>query len=319
MKILVSGGAGFIGSHILDDLFSRGHELAVVDDLSSGLSDNIPPGIPLYREDIRCRASMKDIAQRERPEIAIHLAAQMNVRRSLQTPEVDAEINILGSLSFFQAVLGSGAHRIIYASSGGAVYGEPKGDPFREVDPARPLSPYGIAKLATEQYGEHLARNSGSEFIALRLANVYGPRQNPAGEAGVVSLFLQELLGGRSPRIFGDGAQTRDFVWVGDVACAFRKAIVGPPGVYNVGTGKETSVRELYLAIARILGCSLQPVFLPATAGEVRRSVLSTDRAREALGWQPEICLERGLLATCNFVKGQALPRGSQAITKVAR
>jgi UDP-glucose 4-epimerase len=296
MKILVTGGAGFIGSHLVDEVAARGHSVSVLDDLSTGLRENLPGSIRLSKTDLRS-GDLRSLLFAEEPEVVIHLAAQMNVRKSVAGPEADAEVNILGSVRLFQAAADAGVRRIVFASSGGTVYGEHPGRPSLESDLPQPVSPYGIAKLAAEHYGRHLVR----EFVALRLANVYGPRQNPRGEAGVVALFLHAMLEGRPPLILGDGLQTRDFLWVGDAVAALVRALDGPVGTFNIGTGRETSVDEIYRRLTEITGFQEQPSRLRTHSGDVRRNVLCPDLARERLQWSPTMDLARGLRATAEF------------------
>jgi UDP-glucose 4-epimerase len=297
MKILVTGGAGFVGSHLVEALLREGHRVSVLDDFSTGLRENVPPVIPVHEGDLR-HAPLEAILDAERPEVVIHLAAQMNVRKSVAGPEADADLNILGTLRLFHAAAQAGVRRIVFASSGGTVYGEHSGRPSLETDVPRPASPYGIAKLTGEHYGRYFAR----EFVALRLANVYGPRQNPKGEAGIVALFLDAMSSGRSPLILGDGEQTRDFVWVGDAVSAFLLALNGPAGTYNVGTGVETSVNAVYDHLRRITGFQGEARRVPEASGELRRNALCPDLARRELGWTPTMDLAEGLQATADFL-----------------
>jgi UDP-glucose 4-epimerase len=306
MKIVVTGGAGFIGSHLMAALAELGHSMVVIDNLSTGTRANLPENVSLTTADVQDADRLADAFAREQPTLAIHLAAQANVRRSLTDPRADAEVNVLGSLSVFRAAFGSGVRRVIFASSGGAIYGEPSDGPCRESALPGPSSPYGIAKLAAEHYGRQCAEAMGGQFVALRLANVYGPRQNPLGEAGVVSLFLSNLLAGRPSTIFGDGEQTRDFVWIGDVVDAFLKAMDGPTGVYNVGTGRETHIIDLYRCLERLTGLQTPLRREDAVLGEVRRSVLSSERARMHLGWSARRSLLDGLEETVQFVRRSA-------------
>ena len=306
MKILVTGGAGFIGAHLVGALTDLGHSVAVIDNLSTGKRANLSEHVSLTKTDVRDADAIADTFARERPTIAIHLAAQMNVRKSLIDSPADASVNIMGSLSVFRAAFGSGVRRLIFASSGGGIYGEQADYPCRESALPRPESPYGISKLAAEHYGRQYAESRGGQFVALRLANVYGPRQNPEGEAGVVSLFLSNLLEGRPSTIFGDGEQTRDFVWVGDAVEAFLKAMEGPAGIYNVGTGRETHIIDLYRCLERLTGQELPLRREAAIPGEVRRNVLSPDRARMHLGWTARRTLLGGLEETVRLVRGSA-------------
>ncbi len=302
MKVLVTGGAGFIGCHLVDSLLAASLEVAVLDNLSTGSRDNIPRNVPLFNVDIRSGGACRELLHQERPEIVIHLAAQMNVRHSIAHPVADAEVNFLGSLNILEASAGEKVRRVIFASSGGAIYGDQLEYPCRESAPPRPVSPYGIAKLAVEAYGPHFAEVEGMEFTALRLANVYGPRQNPRGEAGIVALFLHKMMEGQAPVILGDGEQTRDFVWIGDVVDAFRLALTGPPGIYNIGTGRETSVNGVLSLLSRMAGFFGKAEFRPAVRGELRRNALSPDLAKKALDWVPSTALEQGLEETVKCV-----------------
>jgi UDP-glucose 4-epimerase len=311
MKILVTGGAGFIGSHLVEALDRLGHSVCVVDNLSTGLREQVPAGVPLATIDVRDRDALAGLFARERPDAVFHLAGQMNVRTSLWDPAMDAEVNVLGSLSVFKNAIAAGARRIVFASSGGAVYGEQPKVPCRESALPSPASPYGISKLAGEHYGRQLCKDAGVGFVALRLANVYGPRQNPKGEAGVVALFLSELLSGRSSKVFGDGTQTRDFIWVGDVVNAFLEAMDAPPGIYNIGTGVETRIRDLYERLEVCAGTFGSLIHVAHNAGEVRRNALSCERARDSFGWTPQMKLEDGLRKTAAFYKAVARESGS--------
>lgn len=301
MKTLVTGGAGFIGSHLVEELLNQGCAVTVLDDFSTGVVGNVPDGAHAIEADVRDGRQLAEILDRERPEIVVHLAAQANVRKSIEDPEGDGEVNILGSLRLFRASARAGVRRIVFASSGGAVYGEYAGEASREIDLPQPSSPYGIAKLAAEHYGRTVAESGGPEFVALRLANVYGPRQNPAGEAGVIAIFLREMLEDRTPVIFGSGEQTRDFVWVGDAVQAFLQAMHGRPGMYNIGTGRRTSISEIYDLLRRITGVEGAPRRLPAVPGEVLHNALSFARANDTFGWSPRMDLRAGLEETVAF------------------
>jgi UDP-glucose 4-epimerase len=296
MKILVTGGAGFIGSHLVDQLLVCDHAVSVLDDFSTGKPENLPDSVRVHEGDLRS-APIGELLRRERPEVIFHLAAQMNVRRSVAGPDEDAEINILGGLRLFQAASDAAVQRIVFASSGSRVYGEYPGRPNLESDLPLPTSPYGIAKLAAEHYGRLLAR----EFVSLRLANVYGPRQNPRGEAAMVARFLRAMTDGRPPLILGDGRQTRDFLWVGDAVNALVRAMDGPGGTYNIGTGIETSVDAICSRLADITGFQGQPSRLADDPDDERRNALCPDLAHDLLGWAPRMDLSRGLKATAEF------------------
>jgi UDP-glucose 4-epimerase len=300
MRILVTGGAGFIGSHLVRALFERGHAVCVLDNLSAGCRKNVPDHIPIFEAGVEHRSAVSKIVARERPAMIIHLAAQMNVRRSILDPADDAAVNVLGTLNVLEASCREGVRRVLFASSGGAVYGDQASMPCCERHDPKPTSPYGISKLTAERYGGYFAETSRLEFTALRLANVYGPGQNPDGEAGIVSIFLRDLYLGRIPTIFGDGAQTRDFIWIGDAIDAFVRATEGAPGTYNIGTGRETSVVDLLKAIGKVSGFPSTYHQAAQVRGEVRRNALSWARAREKLGWIPRMTLDEGLERTVN-------------------
>ena len=292
MRAIVTGGAGFIGSHVVDALLERGDEVHVLDDLSKGKRENVAAAAELHVADIRDPDTVFDAV---RPEAVLHLAAQADVRVSVERPGFDADVNVLGTVQILEAARRHGA-KVVFTSSGGAGYGECDG-PAPETAPMEPLAPYGVSKLAGEEYLAAYNRLYGTRHVALRYGNVYGPRQDPKGEAGVVAIFLSRLAAGEAPRIFGDGLQTRDYVYAGDVAQA-TLAAVGRDGVFNVGTGNETSVVELYELCRRVAGSELQPEFVEARLGELQRSVLDVSRAERELGWRPQTSLEDGLRLT---------------------
>jgi UDP-glucose 4-epimerase len=309
MRILVTGGAGFIGSHLAEELLRKGHSVMVLDDFSTGLRENVPAAARATRADVHDGEELSRILGHERPEVVLHLAAQMNIRRSIVDPVRDAEINVMGSLRLFQASARAGVRRVVFASSGGAVYGERGAGLCRETDFPKPTSPYGIAKLAAEHYGRHVAQSGGPEFVTLRLANVYGPRQNPDGEAGVIAIFLREMREGRAPVIIGSGEQTRDFVWVGDAVHAFLRALSGPPGTYNIGTGRETSVNEIFELLRGSVGFRGTPLRAAAVPGEVWRNALDSSLARDRLSWVPRMSLDQGLEETARLASRASLDR----------
>ncbi len=298
MRAIVTGGAGFIGSHVVDALVAQEAEVAVVDSLVHGSKDNLAAGAELHVRDIR--EPLDDLFDAVRPEAVFHLAAQADVRVSVERPVEDAEVNVLGTVRILEAARRHGA-QVVFASTGGAIYGECT-EPAREDSPREPLSPYGTAKLAGEEYLSSFNRLYGSRHIALRYGNVYGPRQDPHGEAGVVAIFLGALARGEQARIFGDGRQTRDYVYVGDVARATVSALGHEGGVFNVGTGKETSVDELYGLCARVAGSDIAAERAPARLGELQRSFLDPTRAAEVLGFRAMVELEDGLRATWDWV-----------------
>ena len=297
-RILVTGGAGFIGSHVADRLIATGHEVAVVDNLSTGRREFVPSQAKFYQYDINSLEAA-ELVRSWHPETLVHHAAQMNVRFSVADPLTDARENILGSLNLLQAAVEGKVKKIIFASTGGAIYGDDAPIPARETDSPWPDSPYGIAKLAVEHYLRYFQREYGFITISLRYANVYGPRQNGQGEAGVVAIFIEKFLAAQQPIINGDGLQTRDFVYVGDVVTANLQALNYPhSGVFNIGTGRETDILTIYLKLQELAHSALGPVHGPAKPGEQRRSALNSDLARERLGWQTLVLLEEGLSRT---------------------
>ena len=300
MRGIVTGGAGFIGSHVVEALLARGDEVTVVDDLSNGKRENVPEGARLIERDVR--AGLADVFEETRPEVCFHLAAQVDVRVSVERPEHDASVNVLGTLEVLEAAR---AHetQVVFSSTGGAIYGECD-RPATEEAERRPLAPYGVSKLAGEEYLAAYNRLYGTRHVSLRYGNVYGPRQDPHGEAGVVAIFLGSLAEGRAPRIFGDGLQTRDYVYAGDVARATLAAGGQDGGVFNVGTGSETSVVELYEACRRVAGSALDAEHAPERLGELQRSVLDVSRSERELGWRPEVPLEEGLRLTWESISG---------------
>ncbi len=294
----MTGGAGFIGSHIADRLLARGHEVAIVDDLSTGRRENVPPEARLYVRDIR--SGCAEVFQEFRPQALCHQAAQMDVRRSVREPDFDADVNVLGTVRLLQSCVRYGLEKVVFASTGGAVYGEQQRFPASEDHPQYPVSPYGVAKLAGERYLHFYGVQYGISYAALRYANVYGPRQDPHGEAGVVAIFCGNLAEDKPSKINGSGEQTRDYVYVGDVAGANVLALEGEAasGAYNVGTGIETSVNELYDRMCRLSGRNLSPQRAPQPPGEQRRSCVDPSRAAGALNWRPEVDLDTGLEET---------------------
>ncbi len=300
MRTIVTGGAGFIGSNLVDALLARGDEVVVVDDLSTGRRENVPAKVRLVELDL-AEAGVADVFDDVRPEVCFHLAAQADVRVSVERPERDAAVNVLGTIRVLEAARRHGT-QIVFSSTGGAIYGECE-EPATEASERQPLAPYGTAKLAGEEYVATYNRLHGARHVSLRFANVYGPRQQPHGEAGVVAIFLGRLARGDRPLIFGDGRQTRDYVYVGDVVQATLAAVDGQDGVFNVGTGRETSVLELFEACRRIAGVDVEPEFGPARLGELQRSSLDPSLAGRELGWKPEVSLEEGLSRTWDWIR----------------
>jgi UDP-glucose 4-epimerase len=299
VAVLVTGGAGFIGSHVAEALVARGDDVVVLDDLSSGKRENLPDGVELVEGDIR--EPQHELFAGVKPAVCFHLAAQADVRVSVARPDHDAKINILGTVNLLQAALEHDT-RVVFSSTGGAMYGECDG-PAPEDAPRLPLAPYGTSKLAGEEYLATYNRLHETRHVTLRYGNVYGPRQDPHGEAGVVAIFFNRLLSGEQPKIFGDGSQTRDYVYVADVVRATLAAAEHDGGVFNVGTGRETSVVELYELCRRVAGKEdVEPVFAPPRPGELQRSVLDISRAVDELGWRPEHNLEDGLRETWEWM-----------------
>jgi UDP-glucose 4-epimerase len=303
VRALVSGGAGFIGSHLTDALVAAGHEVTVLDDLSRGQRSRVPTSARFVKADIN--DDLGGILAESRPEIVFHEAAQIDVRRSMADPLVDTRINVLGTVNLLQACAVTGVRRCVFASSGGALYGDTDALPTPESHPQRPASNYGAAKAAAELYGNVYSHVYGMEFVALRYSNVYGPRQDPHGEAGVVAIFTEKMLRDEVPTINGDGSQTRDYVYVADVIAANLAALAGPPGAYNVGTGTECDVNELHRRLAQIIGVTGAATHGPAKPGEQRRSCLDASRAASQLGWHPRFSLDAGLAATVAYFRNR--------------
>jgi len=303
-KILITGGAGFIGSTIADLFAASGWDVAVLDDLSSGKRENIPAGARFYPCDVRSAAAAEAVVK-EKPFVICHHAAQIDVRKSMADPRHDADVNLGGLLNLMQGAVKAGSvKQVLFASSGGAMYGETDRIPTKEDQPARPVSHYGAAKSASELYLGVYAANFGLPYAALRYANVYGPRQDPHGEAGVVAIFSSRLLEGKPCTIYGDGKQTRDYVFVGDVARAnLLAAEQGFSGALNVGTGVETDVNRLHALMARAAGVEAAPAYAPGRPGEQKRSCIDPSAAKAALGWRAEVALEEGLRRTVDFFR----------------
>ncbi len=301
MKVLVTGGAGFIGSHLVDRLVQEGHEVVVVDNLSTGKRRNLNRAARLYKLDIQSWR-LERVFRNERPSLVMHLAAQMDVRRSVEDPVFDAQVNILGTLNVLEQAVKHGVRKVIFSSSGGAIYGEQQAFPAPESHVTQPLSPYGISKLCGEQYLSYYQRVSGVQYVSLRYANVYGPRQDPEGEAGVVAIFIQKLLSHEQPIINGNGRQTRDFIFVEDVVEA-NLAATGQEvqGVYNVGTGQETSINDLFRNLVELTKSTCKEVHGPAKKGEQARSAIDSTKLRQELGWEAKVDLHEGLRRTVAF------------------
>ena len=300
-RALVTGGAGFIGSTLVDRLLAEGHTVDAVDNLSSGTLTNLTGArregagrFSFHQMDIRS-ADLVDLMVRRKPEVVFHLAAQIDVRVSVADPVADAEVNVIGSLRVLEGARAAGSHKVVFASSGGTIYGDPEQLPVKESHPQHPLSPYGVAKKAVGDYLHAYRQLHGLEYTALALSNVYGPRQDAHGEAGVVAIFAGRLLGGEPCVIYGDGKQTRDFVYVDDVVDAFSRAGERGSGLLcNIGTGTETSVNELYMTMAKSAGVQQPPLYAPGRPGELQRSSLDPSRAAIHLGWKPWTSLQKG-------------------------
>ncbi len=307
-KILITGGAGFIGSHLTDKLIERGHQVVVVDNLSSGKKENLNPKAKFYEVDI-CDSEISQIFQEEKPEIVFHFAAQIDVRKSVKDPIKDAEINILGSLNLIQNFIqfpasNSQDKNFVFASSGGAIYGDTDVTPTPETHLENPESPYGITKLTVEKYLYFYRKTFRLNYTALRLANIYGPRQNFKGEAGVIAVFCNKMLKDEQAIINGEGEQTRDFVYVDDVVEAALLAMEKEKsGIYNIGTAKETNINEIFRKIKELTNSNCKKIHGPAKPGEQKRSCLDYSKAKEELNWQPKYNLEDGLKETIEWFK----------------
>ncbi len=304
MKILVTGGAGFIGSHLVDALVKEGHQLAVIDDLSTGHKELVPSEVEFYQVDICQTAQVEEIFLQFAPEIIFHLAAQKDVRYSVQYPDQDAKVNILGSLNLIKLSTEHKIKKFIFVSSGGAIYDENDILPLSEQARAKPLSPYGLAKYTIDLYLEAFKNLKNLSYISLRLANVYGPRQDPKGEAGVVAIFFNKLINQQRPQLNGGGEQTRDFVYVKDVVRALILAATAKhDGVYNIGTSRATSIAELLKLQQQICQTAIEPEIKPYLPGEVRRNSLAYQLATQDLDWQPKYSLVEGLTETYDWFK----------------
>ena len=303
MRAIVTGGAGFIGSHVVDALVARDAQVVAFDDLSRGRRENVSSDATLVVGDVRDAEAVVGLFDELRPDVCFHLAAQADVRVSVADPALDCEVNVLGTVRIVEAARRHGT-QVVFSSTGGAIYGECD-RPAPETAPREPLAPYGASKLAGEEYLATYNRLHGTAHVALRYGNVYGPRQDPHGEAGVVAIFFGRLAAGEPPRIFGDGSQTRDYVYVGDVVDATLAAHGRAGGVFNVGTGRETSVVELADECRRASGVDLDPVFAPARLGELRRSVLDPTLAERELGFRAAVDLDAGLAETWASVQAE--------------
>jgi len=303
MKVLVTGGAGFIGSHLVDRVVQEGHEVIIVDNLATGKRRNINRAARFYKLDIQSWR-LERVFRNERPNVVMHLAAQMDVRKSVEDPMFDAQVNILGTLNTLQQAVKHGVRKVVFSSSGGAIYGEQETCPAPESHITNPLSPYGLSKLCGEQYLSYFQRVSGLQVVSLRYANVYGPRQDPEGEAGVVAIFIQKLLNNEQAVINGNGRQTRDFVFVEDVVDA-NLGMMGQEtkGTYNVGTGIETSVNDLFRMLIQHTSSTCKEVHGPAKKGEQARSAIDSTKLRQELSLEPKTDLNEGLRKTVDYFR----------------
>jgi UDP-glucose 4-epimerase len=305
-KIAVTGGAGFIGSHIVDLLVEKGYDVAVIDDLSTGKKENINPKARFYEVNM-CDPYLREVLGKEGPDVVIHLAAQVSVKNSIANPRFDARTNIIGSISLFESCKDLCIEKVVYASSVG-IYGEPSYQPVDEKHPIQPISPYAASKYAVENYLHYYKRNHNIKYTSLRYANVYGPRQDPAGEAGVVSIFINKLLRKDRVTFNGDGGQTRDFVYVCDAAKAALSALErdGRNCAYNIGSGTSIAVEKLHTELKKLTGADLFPIYEDPVNGEIRNMRTCCTLAKDELGWEPEISLDVGLKKTIDWFKTKA-------------
>ena len=301
MKVLVTGGAGFIGSHLVDRLIKEDHKVVVVDNLSTGKKENLNPKARFYQIDIQ-DPEIPQIFQKEKPEVVFHFAAQIDVRKSVKDPMSDAKVNILGSLNLLGNCKKYKVKKFIFASSVG-VYGEPKTLPVKENHPLNPIAPYPVTKLAIEKYLNYF-QTQGLDFLSLRYSNIYGPRQSSGGEGGVVAIFIDKILKGERPIIFGNGKQTRDFLYVDDAVKAAILALNAPSSsIYNVGTNKEITINDLLELLSKILKVKVKPIFQSLRQGEIIKSRVDYSKAKKELNWQPKYNLEEGLKETVKWFK----------------
>ncbi len=307
MKILVTGAAGFIASHVADAYVNAGHEVVILDDLSRGSRRNLNPKCRFYQCDIRDREAIQQVFLLEKPTIVNHHAAQMDVRRGVREPLFDAEVNILGSLNLIEAALANGAERFIYIASAGAGYGEPKQMPVPEDSPINPITPYGISKHTIEHYLFTFHFLYGLEYVVLRYGNVYGPRQSSQGEAGVFAIFSEQMLAGVQPVIYGDGAKIRDYVYISDVVAANVAALERGTGeILNISSGVQTTDQEVFNLVRDLLGKSIHTQYVPRRPGEIDRICLDISKAERLLDWKPEVSLTEGARRTVTYFKEQA-------------
>jgi UDP-glucose 4-epimerase len=306
MKILVTGGAGFIGSNIVDRYIAEGHQVAILDSLATGRRENINPAASFHQVDIRDWEGVLAVFEQEKPQVVNHHAAQMDVRKGVEDPAFDAMTNIVGSIYLCEAALRNGVEKIIYASSGGACYGEPDVIPAPETAGIHPISQYGISKHTVEHYLWLYNYNDGLRYTVFRYSNVYGPRQNPHGEAGVTAIFAGMMLKGENPRIFGEGNKTRDYVYISDVVQANVLGLTaGDNDIFNIGTGVETTDQEVYDAMAAATGYDKPAIYAPARKGEIQRTALNCTKAREILGWAPTVDFREGCRRAAEYIRSR--------------
>lgn len=303
MRALVTGGAGFIGSNIVDALKSAGHEIAIIDNLSTGKEENINPEASFFHVDITDSEALKGIFQNFKPEIVFHVAAQIDLRKSVEYPSFDAAVNVVGSVNLFNLCVQYGVKRIIFSSTGGALYGEQEKILAHEDSPIEPLSPYGVSKYCAEQYLNYFKRLYGIERVILRYGNVYGPRQDPLGEAGVIAIFTNKILNCETLTVYGDGNQTRDYIFIEDVVRANLLSIEGKEGIYNIGTGVETSVNHIIELFSKILEKDIKPIYTQPRKGEIYRIALNTEKAKMELGFEVKFSFEEGLRKTIQWYR----------------
>lgn len=308
MKALVTGGAGFIGSHVVDGYLDKGLDVVIVDDLSRGSMSNVNPKARFYKGDIRDCNAMREIIERERPDYINHHAAQMDLRRAVHEPVLDAETNIIASIHLLNLAVEFRAKRIVYASSGGGAYGEPRYVPMGEDHPIDPTSPYGISKHTVEHYLFNYRVLHGLEYVVLRYGNVYGPRQSSQGEAGVVAIFCEQMLANETPKLYGDGKKTRDYVYVTDVTQANVQALeLGDGEIFNIASGHPTSDYEIFEAVCKALAIQpFDPIYADKRPGEIDHCYLKIDKARQQLNWMPKVALKQGLQMTASFFRERA-------------
>jgi UDP-glucose 4-epimerase len=297
MKVLVTGGAGFVASHVVDALVENGHEAVVVDNLRSGERGNVPPGVPLHNIDIRSPELVR-LLESERPEVVCHHAAQTTVKGSTSDPKYDADVNVMGMINLLQGCVSAGVRKVTFSSSGGTVYGNTQNLPVKETEPLRPVSPYGITKVAGEEYIEYFGENFGLKYTIMRYSNIYGPRDHASSEH-VITVFIDRLLAGKTPVIHWDGEQSKDYLYVADCVAANLVVLTeGDNEVYNIGSGRPLSVNEIFREITRQMGVDVEPEYGPKRPGDVRAFYLDISKAERELGWAPRVSFEEGLART---------------------